>query len=217
MRKTLFKASCFCVATILKLWGRTLRIKKVHDDVVQKYESQSKKGLLYPYWHQHNFCLAMIGSLNHRSISTMSSLSRDGELSASIQRYLGFLVSRGSASKGGAFALRQMVRDIKSGSHGAIAVDGSKGPLYKVKKGILYLAKLTGSPIIPLSCYFPKKIIFKSSWDQCYLPIPFSKGVLIGGQPFFISKDASEEEIENIRLQVEQELLNLQTQAQHLI
>lgn len=71
-----------------------------------------------------------------------------------------------------------------------------------VKLGVAQLARITGRPVIPIafSCSRGKRF---SSWDRFLLPYPFSRGVILWGEPLFW-RDG--EETEAFRLRIENAL-----------
>src|SRR5499427_5046185 len=141
-------------------------------------------------------CLWMLLPIQrHRrqGIVTMASRSKDGEIIALWLERNGYVVVRGSTTRGGGEALRQMVRHVRSGRHAALTVDGPQGPPRKVRPGIVELARLTGGWILPItsSCSRPR---FLASWDRYLLPLPFSRGVVAYGEPFPIPPELSDEQ-----------------------
>ncbi len=143
----------------------------------------------------------------------MASLSHDGEIITQFLNALRFKVVRGSQAKRGGEALEEMMDWVQNGYHGVLAVDGSRGPKYVVKKGIIRLAQNTGLPIIAVTGSFKWKYSF-SSWDQMYIPYPFSKGIVFYSDPIYVSKQCTDEELEQKRLEVEHVLQTLKTKAE---
>ena len=69
----------------------------------------------------------------------------------------------------------------------AITIDGPKGPIYKAKDGVFYIAYLTKLPIIPVEVGIDREWIF-NSWDKFRLPKPFSKITISYLKPIRIEK-----------------------------
>ena len=105
-------------------------------------------------------------------------------------------------------AFRQMVKCIQLGESVAITPDGPKGPKEKVKDGIIKLAQITNSPIIPL-VWSTKKFKIINSWDNFVIPMPFSKGVYSFGKPIYIKKKINENELAMFKQKLELELKRL--------
>src|SRR2546430_17087829 len=90
-------------------------------------------------------------------LSILISEHRDGELIHLIVRWFDFDTIRGSTTRGGARALRQMARLGREGVDLAVTPDGPRGPRCVAQPGVVELAKLTGLPIIPLTFTASKK------------------------------------------------------------
>jgi len=189
------------ISLILRIIGRTIRWKK-------RYEFRKDKGKIYALWHGHALGLAMFAM--DRGIVVLVSRYRDGEIAARILKHLGFEVVRGSteegkAYKGGRTAVKKLMELLQQGKNIAITIDGPKGPAFKVKKGVIYLAQKTGSPILPVVVSFEryKRI---NSWDKLIIPLPFTKGEIRLGQEVKISQS---EDLEDARKKLERILSSL--------
>jgi lysophospholipid acyltransferase (LPLAT)-like uncharacterized protein len=68
-----------------------------------------------------------------------------------------------------------------------------------LKPGAAQLGRLSGKAVIPISFAASKAIRFRS-WDRFMLPLPFSRGVFVVGEPLRSSKD---EDVEQFRLRIE--------------
>ena len=130
--------------------------------------------------------------------------SHDGDLTASILGRLGFSVIRGSTSKGGARALREMKRRADQG-HLCITPDGPRGPRRHVQPGLIYLASRTGLPIVGLGMAFQDPWRAKS-WDRFALPKPFRPAACVVPEPFHIPSDANRETLEEYRREFERRM-----------
>jgi len=141
-------------------------------------------------------------------INALQSSHSDGMVTSVAFKYLGMNVILGSSKKGGMQAFRKMVKCIQLGESIAITPDGPKGPKEKVKEGIIKLAQITDTSIIPL-VWATKKFKLINSWDSFVLPYPFSKGVYSFGKPINVKKKVDEEELEFIRQNLENEIKRL--------
>lgn len=108
------------------------------------------------FWHGR---LLMMPFANRRGKGkVLISRHRDGEFIARTMTFFRLGSIRGSYRKEGSISsLREIISDLKNGFDVAITPDGPKGPRYKVKEGIIELAKLTGKPIMPLTYGASKK------------------------------------------------------------
>src|SRR5688572_28219005 len=107
------------------------------------------------FWHGH--LLLMLHSRWHGPIAVMSSRSRDGEYIARVFPWYGVDVVRGSSSRGGIAALKGLLRKARDGKNIVFTPDGPKGPLRVAKDGVVYAAKVSGLPIVPIAFAAKKK------------------------------------------------------------
>jgi lysophospholipid acyltransferase (LPLAT)-like uncharacterized protein len=150
------------------------------------------------------------------------SVHRDGELIARTVAMLGIAAVRGSTArqkpgedkakdKGGAAALRQMIRILKSGGGVGITPDGPRGPRMRVSPGTIALATLSGAPILTVSYSASRAIRFKS-WDRFLLPLPFGRIHVAFGEPLLLPRTLDEAAAAAARRTLE-EALNRLTEA----
>ncbi len=184
-------------------------------DLANKFERYNYKPesepAIYAIWHGLQYCLG--GLPNRKNVHILISLSKDGEFIAYTVKKIGFSTVRGSMGRGGMKATREIIRILEDGKNIAYTVDGPKGPGHKVKKGVIRIARMSGRPIIPLNSDSTFRYVFPS-WDKYQIPLPGSKMPLVFGEPIYVPEDISEEEIEQYRLKVENELFKLRQEAE---
>jgi hypothetical protein len=159
-------------------------------------------------WHGQHFMIPFAKG-PHNRVSSLVSRSADGEFNAIALRHLGVEAIRGSGDrgrgkirqKGGALALRAMVRALGEGKSMVLTADVPKiarvcGP------GIVTLARYSGRPIVPLAVVTSRRIDFKS-WDRASLGLPFGRGAIVVGDPVWVAGDADEAALEEARRAVE--------------
>jgi len=143
-----------------------------------------------------------------RGMVGLISRSEDGEYIARVLRRWGYDAVRGSSSRGGMPALREIVRLARSGRTIAITPDGPRGPRQKLKPGVLAAARATGLPMVPVAAGADRAWWFES-WDRFLVPKPFARIRVAYGSPFEVPRDAGPEEIEAIGRRLEAELNRL--------
>ncbi|MEE9219451.1 MAG: lysophospholipid acyltransferase family protein [Acidobacteriota bacterium] len=137
---------------------RTLRLLMVLEHRGRgAVEALSARGENYILAFWHGQLLMMPCSYPGRRISVLISEHRDGELISRTLGRLGFEVTRGSTTSGGARALRQLVRLARQHYDVAITPDGPRGPRHRVQAGVIELARLSRLPIIPVAFGCSKK------------------------------------------------------------
>ncbi|MBR3628816.1 MAG: lysophospholipid acyltransferase family protein [Elusimicrobia bacterium] len=193
-RKILSKIAYYYVAFTKK----TLRLKSI--DLVGRFKEQS----VYALWHGEQILPLCLNS--GRQIVAMCSMSKDGEIQAGVLRDFGFIAVRGSTSKRAERALIETIRYARKGHFVAFTVDGPKGPVYKVKSGLLLVSQKIGIRLIPISAIAKNSLTFVKSWDKFKVPLPFSRTVAVYGNPIKIDK---QDNLEEKALIVEKELNKL--------
>ena len=128
---------------------------------------------IWVFWHRS--LLACAHRFRHHNIAILISYSFDGELVARTVELLGFRVVRGSSSRGGASALRQMASAYDEGMRCAFTADGPRGPVFVAKPGAAQLAELVGAQWIGAFYALPDKAWTLKTWDGFLIPKPFSR------------------------------------------
>ena len=176
---------------------------------------ESDKKYIFCCWHNRLFLGPHLLPRN-RIINALQSSHSDGMVTSVAFKYLGMNVILGSSKKGGMQAFRKMVKCIKLGESIAITPDGPKGPKEKVKEGIIKLAQITDTSIIPL-VWATNKFKLINSWDGFVIPYPFSKGVYSFGKPINVKKKINEEELEFVRQNLENEIKRLAQRVENRV
>lgn len=197
MKKTKFLLVGILGAWLIKLLAVTIRI----DDDPKGFNEKTKSlHVIYAFWHCMMLIPAYVG--RKRKIQVLISQHSDGEYIAQVIKRLGFGVIRGSTTRGGIRAVKALVDKAREGYPLAITPDGPRGPRFIVQPGSIYLGKKTQLPIIPtvvgLSSYWELP-----SWDRFRIPKPFSRALVMYGEPIHIPPNLSEEEMEHYRLLLE--------------
>lgn len=173
---------------------RVVRIEGMerHDEAIRR----SGGGAVYATWHQRMSYFFYFGGSHHAT--TMISRSRDGEYVARLASCLGFRTVRGSSSRGGTTAVRELTRRIRQGELGGMLADGPQGPARVAKPGTVIIARDGGVPVIPVLWGADRCWMF-NSWDRYLVPKPFAKIVLYAAEPLWIPQTAKGEELEAYR------------------
>jgi lysophospholipid acyltransferase (LPLAT)-like uncharacterized protein len=173
------------------------------------FEGDGRRPIM-AFWHGR--VLTATYYFRGRGIVVMISENFDGEWIARIIEQFGFRTARGSTSRGGRRALLQLKREMERGQPSGFAVDGPRGPARNAQPGAVWLAKLTGSPVVPFhmeaSNYWSL-----NTWDRTQIPKPFSTVVLTVGAPIEVPDDADDAALEAKRGELEAALLALERRA----
>lgn len=179
------------VGSTLAYWytlflGWTTRIYWFKSQEALNWEKENK-GFIYAVWHNQQ--LFLLYPYKGQKIAPLISLSKDGEYIARLLPKFGMRAVRGSTSKGGARALIHLLHAAQEGYRPMLTPDGPRGPVYKVHPGILFLAKKTGFPIVPVGTALSHKFTV-GSWDRMRIPLPFGKTALTYGKAVYVKDDA---------------------------
>jgi len=170
-------------------------------------EARAGEPFIGVVWHEHLIFLANV--FRGTGFTILVSRSRDGEIGSRIAHRLGLRTVRGSSSRGGEEALGAIVDLARGGATVAFIADGPRGPRRELKLGAVMAAKLSGRPIVPITCAM-RRAVRLNSWDRMQIPLPFTRIVGNAGDPIHVPADASRADCERIRREVEQEMLKLE-------
>lgn len=174
---------------------------------------QERVGLASVFVLWHGRLLPCSFYHRHRGLATLISQHRDGDYIAGVvEGWWGFHAIRGSSSRGGTSALREIVRTLRRGTPVAITPDGPRGPRQKMKIGPVLAAQLAGVPLIPVSAG-ASAAWWLGGWDRFLIPRPFSRIRLIYGEPLWVPRDADEAAITQAAEVLEERLDALTVEA----
>ncbi|MGE0866837.1 MAG: lysophospholipid acyltransferase family protein [Vicinamibacterales bacterium] len=163
----------------------------------------------------HGRILAATPYFANRGIVAMASENFDGEWIARLLGKFGYGAARGSTSRGGPAALRQLVRDVKA--HGvAFTLDGPRGPAEVAQPGAVWLAKATGQPLLPFHSEAASAWTLKS-WDRTQIPKPFTTVAMAIRQPIYVARDADADALEACRRELEAALTAARAECRSLL
>lgn len=167
-------------ARMIRLLGRSLSLSWKGLEYIDTLHAQGQ-GVIIAFWHGRQLMMPL--AYRGKSAHILISQHHDGEFIYRIVRQFGFRSVRGSSTRGGGRALRQLIRIGKGGGDIVVTPDGPKGPREVVQLGIMYLAKITGLPIVPLTFACSKKKSFRVG-TVLWCPFLGPRGCLCGALPF---------------------------------
>jgi hypothetical protein len=195
--------------TFLWLWAKSSRIEVLGEEEYKKLREEGKP-VIFLVWHGRIFFAPYF--FRRRGIMPLISPSQDGEIVAQIVARWGYRILRGSSSHSIIRAWNEMKRELLQGGELIIVPDGPRGPDRKLKPGCLKLAQETGAYLVPFTFSASRKKIFQT-WDRFLLFYPFSKVVVLIGQPLAIDSGITEDELEKERQKVESLMVELDEKA----
>ena len=197
------------IHALIRSLAATLRFS--FTDQSGLFATGPKEAVIFAIWH-NRLALSLVMYRKYvqrrqpsRRMAAMVSASRDGALLARILELFGVEPVRGSTSRRGPQALRELTTWGERGYDLAITPDGPRGPCYVVQDGVMALAQLTGLPIAPVSYHLNWKFR-PGSWDRFQVPLPFARCAVTIGEVVRVPREASGAERERLRLKLEQAL-----------
>ncbi|HEX8091111.1 MAG TPA: lysophospholipid acyltransferase family protein, partial [Blastocatellia bacterium] len=142
----------------------------------------------------------------------MSSRSRDAEYTGRFIKRFGYGTARGSATRGGGRALAEMAQCLMGGMHAGFTIDGPRGPAFVAKPGAVTLARHTGQAILPFHIA-TRRYIELPSWDRLQIPLPFTRSLVLVGEPIYVPRDANEDEVASKQRELQGSLDGLRREA----
>ena len=204
------------IRVFLNTFWWTCRVEKIIGDEHAQALVDKGDPIIPCYWHQmHVFGSWYMRNLQKRGlkIGFLISPSVDGEILTKIVESWGAVSVRGSSNRTGAKALKDMYNTIVKDRVSPVTTsDGPTGPIHEFKQGAVMLAQLTQSPMLPIA-YAADRFWQASSWDQFIIPKPFSRIVIAVGEPHYVDKKLSAEDMEKERMAMENDMNQLIEQA----
>lgn len=165
-----------------------------------------KEKCVFALWHAHQ--CGVFSCNMYRKTCIMVSNSQDGEIISRAANAVGVETVRGSQNRDGAKASLELIKRIKEGDvNGALTIDGPRGPNRVVKKGIIEIARMTQTPIVPAVYWSPQKLFLKfKSWDEFRFPLVGTRLVMLFGEPIEVPEELDDNQTEIIRKRIEDDL-----------
>ncbi len=212
--------------SIIQLLGRSCRVDVVEgaerlDALCPTPDNPQPQPVLLCYWHNRAGLAAPLfyDRLVQRGadITMLASQSRDGELVSRMAREWRMRQVRGSATRGGAQALRALYRVVtRDRSSPVMLPDGPHGPRYEFKVGVAVLAQMSQAPILPMGLAVSRAWRL-GSWDRLILPKPFARLVVIVGEPQMVLRGLDADALEAERARLERLINDLTERATSML
>jgi len=207
------QALCRLGAGYIRLVHATGRWQFIRAEIPEQFWQQDRPFILC-FWHGRLMMMPYCWDFSH-PIHMMVSYHRDGQFIARTVRNFGIDTVVGSSSRGGAKALRDMIKLLADGTCVGLTPDGPRGPRMRASAGIVSLARLSGVPVVPAAYSISRGWNLKS-WDRFLVGGLFGRGVFVWGEPVTVARDADTETQENARLTIENSLNALTREADTL-
>ena len=202
------------IVLFIRVYWMTCRIHRV---IGEEHLANTEGPVIPCYWHQKQlFCSNYLLRRVTRPIKIgyLVSPSKDGELVAMALPYVGARAIRGSATRTGAQAIRNLYHSVvKDGLSPVMTPDGSTGPIFEFKPGPVMLAQLSGAPLLPIT-YAAKRAWHLNSWDKFVIPKPFTKVVIAIGPPRYVKREGGMLDTDPVQKEMQKALNDLGAEAE---
>jgi lysophospholipid acyltransferase (LPLAT)-like uncharacterized protein len=196
---------------MLRLWMWTLRYRYFPlGPNVEPERLGPGERYIYAFWHENMLLPAYFYA--RKDVYVLISQHADGQLITKVCKHLGFKVVRGSTTRGGAEAIREMVR-VSDLAHLAVTPDGPRGPRRRAQQGLVYLAARTGMPVVPVGIGY-RRPWRMNSWDRFALPRPWSIARCVTAEPIRVPADAGRATLAEYMERVEQAIRDASAAAE---
>lgn len=189
--------------------GATLRWRTEGLEHLEAIAASGRQPVM-AFWHGR--ILTATYFFRRRGIVVITSENFDGEWIAGIIERFGYGTARGSTSRGARKALLQLRREMAAGRPAGFTIDGPRGPGRVAQPGAVWLAKVTGNPVLPFHLEANRHWSLRS-WDRTQIPKPFATVALVVGEPLYVAADADAAAIEEARRELETRLRSLEQRA----
>jgi lysophospholipid acyltransferase (LPLAT)-like uncharacterized protein len=190
---------------IVRALVSTVRIRV--NDRTGATTNGSVRPIIWAFWHNRLLLIPFVFRKYFPAArgAALTSLSKDGEILAAYINRFRIEAVRGSTSRGGAAALVSLKRALEQGAIVAVTPDGPRGPRYHLQPGLLKLAQLAETPIMPVHINYSRAWRLKS-WDGFLIPQPFSRAEVIFDSEWRIARDESAEALDTRRQALEERM-----------
>ena len=199
------------VYALTRRWMSTLDYQALlYDRSVDPVMPEFRPPVIFALWHEYIPCPFYLRP--HCRIAMLVSRHRDADWLSEAARHMGFRTVRGSTTRGGDAALRQLARASRTFSL-AITPDGPRGPRRRVAPGCVYLSSRLHLPLVPFGVGYDRPWRLPT-WDRFAVPRPYSRARVVVGPRVQIPPDLDRDALEVHRCRVESLLNDLTGEAE---
>ncbi len=207
---------CVLLYYYMKIVFYTSKKQFINWDVIAQ-KIKHNQPLIIVFWHNRLMMIPFV-ALEAKKINPkydfliLASRHNDGQFVSKVMSKFGLATVSGSSKMGRSnnkgidlSSFRKIFRSLKADVSLAVTPDGPRGPAQKINGEIIEISKISSVPILPIS-YSTSNHIRLNSWDRFFFPLPFSTLCYYFGEIITVDKDASEEEMANIKSKLEEQM-----------
>lgn len=214
------RCAAWVAVTAGRLLFRTCRIIEIAPE--DRLRLQHRAGpddperFLLSVWHDPLLIAAFVARHAQRDRACcLVSQHMDGGVLADALALMHYGAVRGSSSRGGAQALKQLITETE-GRHIIITPDGPRGPRHELKLGLIFLASQTGRRICASAFVCRRAWKVRGSWTDMIIPKPFTTIYALTSEPIAVPPECSREQLDEYRLRVQNEMERLLAEGERL-
>lgn len=205
------RSMCWLISIYLRIVYHTSRWDHREADHLAPLVSTGE-AFVIALWHNRVVMMPFAWREKNRPITIFTSDHRDGKLVAYSMGWFGFKTVFGSTKRTDMKTIRTIVRSLREGNLFGMTPDGPRGPRMRVKEGVVAMARMANVAIIPVAYSCERRLVM-NTWDKLIVPLPFTRGVFLWGEPVRMRQGASSEEVEEARLLLERRMTDLTAMA----
>jgi lysophospholipid acyltransferase (LPLAT)-like uncharacterized protein len=187
----LLTVACRVLARLYRAYYSTIRL----DGFMRDGSTRRMKDWVFGpeiYAVSERDILALAGIMSRGHFTVLVAHGADGNWATVVAQALGCDVVRGSSLRGGAAAVGAVLDRLNAGrTPAAIVVDGPLGPVGRPRAGVLAWSARTSRPIRALAAAPGRALVFRGTWSQMYLPLPFTRLAIACDDEWRVSPDLS--------------------------
>jgi lysophospholipid acyltransferase (LPLAT)-like uncharacterized protein len=195
-----------------------VRVTSSWTDVGLDHTARAWRGeepVIIAFWHNRLFLMPYCWP-SPQPFHMLISAHADGRLIAKTVAWHGISTVTGSSSKGGADALRALLKRLKENESVGITPDGPRGPRMRAGDGATALARLSGAVIVPAAAATSRRKVL-NTWDRLIVPLPFSRGARVWGAPIRVPANGADDDMAEFTRHLEGALIEVSDQADGLV
>lgn len=197
MKKIIKSLGYTLLPFLINILIRTLRIK-IHD--------LPDKDKYFVFIFLHSQMIIGWWLFKNRKSAALVSASEDGEILSRLLVKWNYKVVRGSSSKGGKDALKELIEIVNKNHSAIITPDGPRGPAGEIKNGALIVSNRCSIPLIPVKIIYHRKKVLSKSWDRFEIPLPFSECDVYFGNKYSYDEYLNEKDLSELKKTISNEM-----------
>ena len=201
----------FIYFTYFRFVWATSKVTDQSHRLIEALEKPPNK-FIAATWHQDVFFVPWVYRRPH--VHTIASVGDSGEVITSLLKRSNYTVFRGGSSKRESRRKKileeftQYLRGVEKPGVG-VTVDGSSGPAYRMKSGVIVMAMKIDSPIYLCRIWCKRRILL-NTWDRTLIPLPFNRINIFTEGPYFLPKHMDQQDVfTTFHRFIEDQLLNI--------